>query len=180
MSFVKLLVSVPDSEATINSQYLQINTTANQGSYNGLENMIAALIDGAQVGYSKLSAGLVQATGTITLSSLVATDTVTVNGVVFTCVASGATGNQFNVGGTDTITATNLAVAINASSTAKVINVISAAAVAAIVTITAIQPGLQGNMNTIAISAHGSVSGSGFLTSGTDGDQITTNFGAAS
>lgn len=180
MSFVKVLISVPDSEATMNSQYLQINTAANQASYNGLENMIAAMIEGSQIAYSKLSAGLLQASGTITLSSLVATDTVTVNGVVFTAVASGATGNQFNVGGTDTITAANLAAAINASSTAKVINVVTAAAVAAVVTVTAVQPGLAGNMNTIAISAHGSVSGSGFLTAGTDGDQVATNFGAAS
>lgn len=180
MSFVKVLISVPDSEVTMNSQFLQLNVAAQQASYNGLENMIAAMIEGSQIAYSKLSAGLIQASGTITLSSLVATDTVTVNGVVFTAVASGATGNQFNVGGTDTITATNLAAAINASSTAKVINVVTAAAVAAVVTVTAVQPGLAGNMNTIAISAHGSVSGSGFLTSGTDGDQVSTNFGATS
>jgi phage tail sheath gpL-like len=179
MSFVKVLISVPDSEATINSQYLQLNVPAQQGSYNGLENMIAAMIEGSQIAYSKLSAGLLQASGTVTLSSLVATDTVTVNGVVFTAVASGATGNQFNVGGSDTITATNLAVAINASVTAKVVNVVTASASGPVVTVTAVQPGLQGNMNTLAISAHGSVSGA-FLTGGTDGDQVATNFGAAS
>ena len=104
----------------------------------------------------KLSTGSVQASGTITLSSMVATDTITINGVVFTCEASGATGNQFNVGGTDTITATNAAKAINASVTAKVLNYVTASSSGAVITITAVQPGLQGNMNTIAVSAHGS------------------------
>jgi hypothetical protein len=45
-------------------------------------------------------------------------NTVTVCGVVFTCVASGATGNQFNVGAALTNSLTNLVAAINASSTA--------------------------------------------------------------
>lgn len=179
MSFVKLLVSVPDSAVTMNSQYFQINTAGKQASYNGLENFVSALVDGAQIGFAKLSTGAIQSSGTITLSSMVATDTVTVNGVVFTCVASGATGNQFNVGGSDTITATNLAKAINASVTAKIINVVTASSALAVVTVTAVQPGLQGNMNTLAISAHGSVSGA-FTTGGTDGSQVSTNFGAAS
>jgi hypothetical protein len=47
-----------------------------------------------------------------------ATNTVTVCGVVFTAVASGATGNQFNVGAALTNSLANLVAAINASSTA--------------------------------------------------------------
>ena len=50
----------------------------------------------------------------ITLASVVATNTVTIDGVVFTAIASGATGTQFNVGGNDTATAVNLAASINA------------------------------------------------------------------
>lgn len=57
----------------------------------------------------------VPANGTISLSSVVATDTLTVNGVTFTAVSSGATGNQFNVGSTDEITAENLASIVQAS-----------------------------------------------------------------
>jgi hypothetical protein len=43
-------------------------------------------------------------------------DTVTINGVVFTAVASGATGTQFDVGLSDIDTASNLAAAIDANS----------------------------------------------------------------
>lgn len=50
----------------------------------------------------------------LTLSAMVATDTVTIRGTVFTCVASGATAQQFNVGGTDTLTAVELKNQVNA------------------------------------------------------------------
>jgi len=50
---------------------------------------------------------------TLTLAGVVATDTCVVNGLIYTCVASGATGQQFNVGATDADTATNLATVIN-------------------------------------------------------------------
>jgi hypothetical protein len=47
----------------------------------------------------------------------VADDTVTVEGVTFTAVVSGATGNQFNVGGTIALTATALYTALAANAT---------------------------------------------------------------
>jgi len=50
---------------------------------------------------------------TITLAGFVNTDTFVCYGKTFTCVTSGATAGQFNVGGTDTISATNAAAAIN-------------------------------------------------------------------
>lgn len=50
-------------------------------------------------------------------TNAVATDTVTIGGVTFTAVASGATGNQFNVGASTTATATNLAAVLNANAT---------------------------------------------------------------
>lgn len=178
MSFVKVLLSVPDSDQTMTSQ-LQIIAAANQYSGGALENLIAAMLAGEQLAYAKVSTALVQASGTITLSSMVATDTVTINGVVFTCVASGATGNQFNVGGTDTITATNLAAAINASVTANIANVVTATGVGPVVTVTAVQPGLAGNVNTLAISAHGSVSAAR-LASGSDGNQVAIAYGVPS
>ena len=51
--------------------------------------------------------------GTITLSSVIAGNSVTINGVILTCVSSGASGQQFNVGASDTITAANLAACID-------------------------------------------------------------------
>jgi phage tail sheath gpL-like len=111
--------------------------------------------------------GGVQATGTVTLSSMVANDTVTINGTTFTCVNSGATGNQFNKGGTDTITAANLAAAINASATAQVVNNVVATSALTVVTVTCKEVGTIGNLCTLAISGDGSVSGAN-LTGGTD------------
>ena len=115
----------------------------------------------------------VKATGTVTLSSHVATDIVTVNGIAFTCVASGATGNQYNVGGTDTLTAVELAAALNANTTLD--GMIVATAASGVVTLTSLIPGEIGNAVTIAISAHGSVSGAR-MAGGTNGDTETTHY----
>ena len=129
---------------------------------------LRALQGGIRSAKLTIGTNAVQATGTITLSSFVATDTITINGVVFTCVASGATGNQFNVGGSDTLTAAAAAAAINASVTALVSGYVTATSATNVITITTVKPGLLGNMCTLAISAHGSVSGAK-LTGGTDG-----------
>ena len=106
----------------------------------------------------------VAAHGTITLSSMVATDTLTVAAIVFTCETSGATGNQFNKGASDTLTAAAAVIAINANT--HLSPYIVATSNAAVITITSLIPGEIGNSIAIAISAHGSVSGSGLLTSG--------------
>ncbi len=116
--------------------------------------------------------GAVKATGTVTISGMVATQTVIINGTTFTCVASGATANQFNVGGTDTITATNLAAAINASVTTTIKNVVVATSLAAVVTLTASVAGNTGNANTLTCAAGGSVSGAR-MTGGLDGTLMT-------
>lgn len=54
-------------------------------------------------------------TGTLALSGVTPGFLVTINGVNFTAVASGATGTQFNVGATDAESAANLAAAIVAN-----------------------------------------------------------------
>ena len=134
-------------------------------------NYIAGIEDGAwqmnnpQKGWI----GSVSSTGTITFSSIANGDTITVNGTVFTCETSGATGNQFNVGTSDTVAAANAAAAINASATGSVTANVVATSAGAVITITSIVPGTIGNNIAIAISAHGSVSGGGKLASGTDG-----------
>jgi len=118
-----------------------------------------------------------KASGTVTLSSHVATNTVTVNGIAFTCVASGATGNQYNVGASDTLTAVELAAALNANTTLD--GMIVATSALGVVTVTALVPGELGNAITLAISANGSVSAAR-MAGGTNGDTETTHyFGSA-
>ena len=67
------------------------------------------------------SAGTVAATGAITFSAQpLANSTLTINGTAFTFVASGAVGNQVNIGANLAATMTALAVALNASVVAGV------------------------------------------------------------
>lgn len=120
----------------------------------------------------------VRASGTLTLTAVIATDAIAINGVTFTAVASGATGNQFNVGADDAATAVNLAAAINASATAKVSGYVTASAALTVVTVQAVAYGLAGNMFTLT-SADATIvaSGSGFLTGGAeDSGALTLNF----
>jgi phage tail sheath gpL-like len=111
-----------------------------------------------------LSTTVVQATGTITLSSFVEDDTVTVNGTLLTGKNSPSGSAQFAIGASDTLTAVALAACINANTTLN--KQVVATSSGAVVTITALVPGAFGNLGTLAISAHGSVSGGGLLASG--------------
>lgn len=112
-----------------------------------------------------------RASGTFILDTVIATDAISINGVTFTAVASGATGNQFNIGVTDLLTATSLAAAINASATALVNQQVTAAvttsiATPATVTVYSKNYGVFGNSVTIA-SADATITASGArLTSG--------------
>ena len=122
-----------------------------------------------------VSAGGVQAYDAVTFSSIANADTVTVNGVVFTAKTAGTQSGvqQFSIGTSDTAAATNLAARINntdgvGAPPAKVFGVVTALAAAGVVTITAVEPGAIGNLYTLAISAHGSVTGANFA-NGTDG-----------
>jgi hypothetical protein len=82
-------------------------------------------------------------TGTFT-GATTAEQTITINGVAFTSKASGATGDQFNIGTTATASATNLVTAINASTTTGILGTVGASNVAGVVTFFAIVPGSAG------------------------------------
>ena len=176
MALLNLRCRVSDSKATLLSR-LNVNTSTNIDTFE-LEKYIGNIADSAQDAYLIMAVGPVQASGTVTFSSLANNDTVTVNGVVFTAKTSGATGNvQFNLGANDTAAAANFVVKLNASTAPnKIVNTILATSAGAVTTITMIPGGQVGNLGTLAISAHGSVSGAN-LTGGTDGSVVTQNFG---
>lgn len=143
-----------------------------------LKNFVKLVTSGIRPATVQTKSNAVKATGTVTLSSHVATDTVTVNGIAFTCMASGATGNQYNVGADDTETAANLVTALNANTTLD--GMIIATSALGVVTLTALMPGELGNAITLAISAHGSVSAAR-MASGTNGTSEKTHYyGSAS
>ncbi len=93
----------------------------------------------------------VQATETVTLSGVVGTDKLTIAGHDFTAVAGVPSGDQFHVGLTDILTATNLAAAINASVTAGIAGIVTASnpAGTATVVVTAVAYGTLGNSITV-------------------------------
>lgn len=114
--------------------------------------------------------GMVFATGTITNTALAAADTITIGAQTLTAVSSGATANQFNIGGSVTITAANIVTVVN--SHAVLSKVVSASSLAGVITLTAVVPGIIGNQIALAISAHGTVSGA-FMASGAEGVTAT-------
>lgn len=141
--------------------------------YRKLETLIGQLGLGVFSSNLKVVPNLVAATGTVTFSSLANNDTVTVNARIYTAKTSGAAGlQQFNLGANDTAAAVNFAAIVNADTSTQIKGVVTASPAAAVTTITAVVPGNTGNACTLAISAHGSVSGAN-LTAGTEGTTAT-------
>ena len=165
-----------DSEAgDLESIHLQDG----KGAVQRLANAFSKLACGSSTGSVELESGtaLAKASGTFTLDTVIATDAVSINGVTLTCVASGASNNEFNVGADDTETAANLAAAINASTSALVNEHVTATSAAAVVTVTAQEFGDEGDAITIA-SADATIVASGArLTGGEDATVTTFNFG---
>lgn len=172
---LKSLITIDHQTNENQTDLERLLISANRGA-SGLKikDYIKQAVQGIRNAKVYVGVNSAQASGTVTLASHIATNTVTINGAVFTCMASGAVGDQYNVGGNDTITAAALAAAINASVTALVSGYVVATSAAAIVTVTAVRPGLSANMFTLAISANGSVSGAK-LTGGTDGATTSLN-----
>lgn len=173
MAYTRLDIYHAEADITASGLVGPIAADKPRDGFHAIGRLFKAVAGGLRGGYSCLvKKAAVKASGTITLASHVATDTVTIAGVTFTCMASGATGDQYNVGGSDTATAVNLAAAINASTSAGIANCVTASSAAAVVTIEADVPAALGNSVTIAISAHGSVSGAR-LASGSDGTSVS-------
>jgi hypothetical protein len=153
------------------SDDLQLKTDT--GSPNESVQTICQFLDKACLGCAKTATSVdiqtdgVAASGTVTFASLANDNTITLGGTVFTAKTSGAAGAvQFNLGADDTEAAANAVVVINAHTTIGTI--VTATSDGAVITLTAKESGAIGNQFTTAISANGSVSGSGRLTSGTN------------
>jgi phage tail sheath gpL-like len=129
-----------------------------------IERYVGRMSAGATLCKVYLSTTVVQASGTITFSSFVQDDTITINGTTLTGKDSPSGASQFKTGTTDTLAAAAAAACINANTTLN--KQVVATSSGAVITITALVPGAFGNLGTIAISAHGSVSGGGLLASG--------------
>jgi hypothetical protein len=174
-----ILITHNDVTADFAERYQ--GTTGPRTAAAKIENLFSALSGGNAQATVAFGTGAVKASGTITFSGVgAASDTVLINGVTFTARASGATGDEWNVGASATLSGAALAAAINASATALVSGYVTASAAGGVVTISAARPGILGNCVTIAEgvdgSSHMAVSGAR-LTAGSSGTEVTSSYG---
>jgi phage tail sheath gpL-like len=131
------------------------------------------ITSGIRPGVVQTKVNLAKASGTFTVGTMVANDTITINGIVFTAVGTAATALQFTIGGDAPTTATNAAAKFNADTTLD--GMVIASVSTSVITITALVPGELGNAVTIANSANATASGAR-LTGGTNGDVERTHY----
>lgn len=178
MSFVNILLAVPDSDVTMNNTYFQIPASLTQFSALGIVNMLSDMIDGAQLAYTTLSNGAVQATATITSTgAAVNNETMLLANVTLTAKTSGAVAanGEFNLSAVVATQAANIAAAINA--VPALASICQATSALGVVTVTSVKPGKFGNGLQIS-EALTNVTVTAFA-SGSDGSQVSANFGRA-
>lgn len=109
-----------------------------------------------------------------------AADTITVNGVVFTARAAASAANEFTIGSSLTDSATNLAAAINASTSTGIINTVSATSAAGVVTFSSVVPGSVGlNIPITEALNNFTLAATTFSTGGTQAHNATYSVGVA-
>lgn len=117
---------------------------------------------------------LANASGTITCATVLADDTVTINGVTLTGKSSPSGESQFDSDGSDTVVATAIAACINANS--SLTGIVTATSSGAVVTVTASQSGLMGNAITLASSGATLAVSAARLASGTGAGEAAVSF----
>lgn len=189
MSKLNLAISSRRDDATLKKIFETPGTSSKHSIARSLINFLEGLTSGSELGPSgsapsvavSIEGQAVAASGTITFSGVgQALDTVLINGVTFTARASGATGNEWNVGASASASASALAAAITASATALVSAHVTASAASGVVTITSKFSGVQGNAVTIAEGVDGlnhmAVSGARLTAGAADASAITLSF----
>lgn len=183
MPTLKINVTCSQSAATMVQQY-QRPTSAGSADIQNIVQFLQKLNSGLLFqsgGTSPRAVVAIQenetrASGTLTCASTVATNTFAINGVTFTCVASGATGNQFNVGASDTLTAAAAAAAINASVTALISGYVTATSALGVITVTSALYGRGGNQATLVGGSNITASGARLTGGALDPSQKTYTF----
>ncbi len=167
-------ISGKTAGSTLTIPLANLNNISIANAFRNIGSWFQSIGSGSRSFNGSVMAGGVAAVNAVTFSSVVATDTVTINGVIYTGSDTSSTNIQFRTGGTDTTAAASLAAVINGSNgtpPAKINGVVTATSALGVVTLTAIEPGAIGNLYTLAISAHGSVTAATFA-SGADGTII--------
>lgn len=138
------VIRIESPEATAQTKSLIDTDQGPQAAIQSYQNYFGGVAGGQYSADLDAYVGAVQATATMTSTgAATATETFSLCNVEFEAVASGATGNQFNVSGTVATQAANIAAAINGSS--DLTNICTATSLLGVVTITAYMPGISGN-----------------------------------
>lgn len=125
--------------------YIQRVISGNENAYNDL---ITVNPPQLQISIKGLAT---QALGTVTFSAIPsANDQFIINGLTFTCVASGAGQHQWNVGADATASAASLALSIATDDRALINTQVTATSHLGVTTIASLNYGVYGNSVTIA------------------------------
>jgi hypothetical protein len=138
-----LTVTVDRTSGDLNDIFVNSNPLL---AMSNMSNFITGVAGGAQAASITVvinDGNAANASADVTVSSPIAGDKLLINGVSFIA------GSTFAIGGSDSATATNLANAINASANALIDGIVTASASNSTVTITAVSPGVVGNMITL-------------------------------
>lgn len=161
---ITTLELINDLSAADMNEKLMPSSGDKSGVVADLQNVLAGIVSGRMAANLKVTVNPIKASGTVTLASVLAADTVTVAGTVFTAVSGTPTGAQFDISGSDTADAVSLVAAINAHATVSKYVVASSAL--GVVTLTAVVAGNLGNLVTLASSNGTRLAVSGAVLSG--------------
>lgn len=168
MSIQKILINTDLSDEQFKSV-----CDISQDRYLGLKNLanyLLSVASGVRSATVSVFQGGVAASATVTFTGApTADDTIMVGSETFTAKTSGATGDEFNIGGNVTATALNLANAINANATLS--PVLTATPNAGVITLLCKDAGDEGNSIALASTLTNATT-VGFA-NGTDGIETT-------
>lgn len=139
-----------------------------------LKDFFKSLTSGIRPARVRTENNAIKASGTLTGTSVIATDAIAINGLTLTCVASGATADQWNLGASDALTMAALADKINGH--ASLAGIVTAAAVDTVVTVYAGRPGAIGNCITLTSADVTIVASASKLAGGSDGESDRTHY----
>lgn len=134
-------------------EIVEVSTSNPKEWAQKFENFFRGVVSGtypASISQYTDDTALAYATGTVTVASIQADDTITINNVTLTGKSSPSGESQFDSDGTDTVVATAIAACINANS--SLTGIVTASSSGAVVTVSAYIKGLIGNAITLASS----------------------------
>ncbi len=149
-----LKILIDTANIATSSELDRFNATDRSETLGALERLFKGIKSGNYEGYATVAIqkNAVAASAIVTFGGEVSVnDTVTVNGVVFTAVASPSTAVQFQAHATAATAAASLVLKVNANTSAKLAK-LTAGNVLGVITLTADEAGASGNGYTVAKS----------------------------